>query len=121
MRGLGRWLVFGALVSAFGCGGEDRRPDTGAGSGQVVPATFDCAAFCQRLGDCVVILCNEDTNSTNYNGLGSLLSSQCEATCTEAILMSGLTTQNWQCLFQSSCRQVFDYDNCSAGANYHCN
>jgi hypothetical protein len=121
----GRLVVTSLLVIAvgFGCGdgGGERRPDTGAGANQPVPTALNCSDFCARLGDCVVTLCNEDTKSNQYDGFGGLLAAQCESTCTDSLLMSGFTPQIWQCLFQSSCRQVFDYDTCNSDGSYYCN
>ena len=77
--------------------------------------------LCNRLGSCVVILCDEDTHSMNYDGLGTLLADQCVSTCTDAQVMSGVSSTAWQCIFQSSCRQVFDYDTCHGMGTYHCN
>jgi hypothetical protein len=117
----GIWMVFGALVVAVGCGGsEDRRPDTGAGASQPVPATLNCADMCGRLADCLVTLCNEDTNSMQFTPLGSVVEAQCVSGCTDALVMTQFSTTAWQCLFQSSCRQVLDYDTCAVDSSYHC-
>ena len=109
-----------ALLVALGCGGSMGHPDTGAGANQPVPPTENCADLCARLGSCVVTLCNEDTMSTRYNGLDTLLSDECAAGCTDAQIMSGLTSTQWTCLFQSSCRQVFEYDTCHQMGHYNC-
>ena len=79
-------LGFGAALlltlGLVGCSGGDdddddaaeaKKPDTGAGAAQAVPATRTCADLCARLGACFEVLCNEDTKSTNYDGLGDLL------------------------------------------------
>jgi hypothetical protein len=117
------------LVAAAGCGGggdddDDaaaRKPDTGYGTGQPVPDPRSCAELCNRLGDCAEALCNEDTHSTRYDGLGELLASQCTATCDESLVDTKLTADQWQCLFQKSCRQAIDYDDCrTGGASYSC-
>jgi hypothetical protein len=120
MSRAGCWMVVAALVVASACGGEDRRPDTGAGAAQPIPATLNCADMCGRLADCLVTLCNEDTNSTQFTPLGPVVESQCVSGCTEAIVMSQFSPQDWTCLFQSSCRQVLDYDTCAVDSSYHC-
>ena len=75
---------------ASACGGSDDNgpPDTGYGENQAVPTAVSCQALCAREADCFEHLCNEDTASTRYNGLGSLIDSQCMLTCTEALLTS---------------------------------
>jgi len=123
VRMVRRAAVF-ALLLALGCGDSGssppRKPDTGAGAGQTPPAVENCADLCQRLGTCLVILCNEDTMSTMYTGFDTLLAEQCTATCTDAQVMTAINPTAWQCFFQSSCRQVFDYDSCHAQGTYHC-
>ena len=92
-----RAAVF-ALLLALGCGGSDsppRKPDTGAGAGLTPPATENCADLCQRLGSCVVTLCNEDTMSTRYTGLDVVLADQCTATCTDAQVQSAIPPAGW--------------------------
>ncbi|HMF39461.1 MAG TPA: hypothetical protein VKQ32_02145 [Polyangia bacterium] len=116
-----RGFAIAILLTLIGCGDSARRPDTGAGAGQPVPPTENCVDLCNRLGSCVVILCDEDTHSMNYDGLGTLLADQCVSTCTDAQVMSGVSSTAWQCIFQSSCRQVFDYDTCHGMGTYHCN
>jgi hypothetical protein len=110
----------GLLSFAVGCGGSTRHVDTGAGANQSVPATENCADLCQRLGDCVEVLCNEDTKSTRFTGLGGLLVSQCEATCTDDLVHSTVNSTQWTCTFMSSCREVLDYDDCGIDGSYHC-
>jgi hypothetical protein len=120
VRTLGRFLGVVLVVAALGCGGDDppRKPDTGAGAGQTPPAVPTCTDLCARLGDCVEILCNEDTKSTQFTGFGDLIAANCVAGCTDAALQT--VTASWNCLFQSSCRQVFDYDTCNNDGSYHC-
>jgi len=118
------WLL--VVLGVAGCGDdssedEERKPDTGYGVAQPVPGTRSCLELCGRLGDCAEHLCNEDTDSSRYDGLGGLIASQCEATCTDSLLESAFTQAQWQCLFQSSCREVFDYDDCHAEGSYYCN
>ena len=116
-------LALAMAATMLGCGGSDsppRKPDTGAGAGLTPPATENCADLCQRLGSCVVTLCNEDTMSTRFDGFDTLLAEQCTASCTDAQVQSGISASSWQCLFVSSCRQVFDYDTCHAMSKYNC-
>ena len=117
-----------SLLGVLGCAGDDddaapapRKPDTGYGAGQPVPDPRTCTDFCTRLGGCSATLCNEDTKSTRYDALAELIVSACEAQCTDTIVNSNITAQQWQCLFQSSCRQVLDYDTCATGSSYFCN
>ena len=111
--------VAGLLSFAVGCGGSTH-PDTGAGANQSVPTAETCPDLCQRLGDCVEVLCNEDTKSTRYTGLGDLLASQCEASCTDDLVQSTINGTQWSCAFTSSCRKVLDYDGCGIDGSYHC-
>ena len=114
-------LVFAVALAALGCGSSNGGPpDTGAGAGQPVPPTLTCADLCGRIGACAEILCNEDTKSTNYTGLGDLLAQQCQLGCTDATVMSMISSGQWQCFFQSSCRAVFGHDVCQAQGHYNC-
>ena len=117
-------LVGGALFWMLGAcgGGAGSKPDTGYGAMQQVPANINCVDLCQREGDCFEHLCNEDTKSTRYTGAGALLVSQCEASCTDALLMSRLASapDKWPCLFQSSCRMALGEDACGADGSYSC-
>lgn len=116
-RGLA-WLLASFTV-ALGCGGDGSgRPDTGYGASQPVPMSVNCQDFCARVADCGAALCDEDTHSMRYAGLMSLLASECQTACTDALLQA--LTAKWQCLFQSSCRQVFDYDKCDSNGRYSC-
>jgi hypothetical protein len=116
-----RWLLAAALALVVGCGGSgSRRPDTGVGAGEAVPPTLNCADLCTRLGECFVLLCDEDTQSTRYQGADSVLDPQCEATCADATVQATFTSSQWTCLFHSSCRQVLDYDTCNAAGHYNC-
>jgi hypothetical protein len=117
-----RAIGIAVLAATFGCGsdGPPPHPDTGAGAGQPVPATETCVDLCARLGDCVVILCDENTNSTQFEGFQDILASQCVSGCTDALVMSSINATAWSCVFQSSCRQVFEHDVCHTQANYHC-
>jgi hypothetical protein len=108
-------------MTAVGCGDSpSRHPDTGAGANQPVPPTQNCQDMCQRLADCLVILCNEDTMSTRYEGLQDLVAADCLSTCTDATVMSMVSASAWQCLFQSSCRQTLEYQECIQPSSYHC-
>jgi hypothetical protein len=116
-----------AMAVVLGCGSDGggasppRHPDTGAGASQTVPATVNCADACQRLSDCLIILCAEDTGNALPASAGSLITYNCEMTCVEASLQAVSTPDSWRCYFQSSCRQVFADDVCAMKASYHCN
>jgi hypothetical protein len=96
-------------------------PDTGAGANQPPPAVETCAGLCQRLADCVVTLCDEDTNSSRYIALHEPISNSCMSTCTDALVQSNITPTAWNCTFQSSCRRVFQDDVCHGMSQYNCN
>jgi hypothetical protein len=126
MQLIARIVVGLALLGCAGGGDDDeaaepRKPDTGYGKGATVPSPRTCTDLCTRLGECAGQLCNEDTRSTHYDGLGELLALQCEAGCDETLVNSKLTAEQWQCLFQSSCREAVDYDVCHAQGSYYCN
>ncbi len=115
------WLTI-ALFAALGCDGGSTgsgRPDTGVGANQPVPATENCVDLCNRVATCTTELCDEDTKSTQFDGLASLLAQECMSGCTDAAVQSSISTANWQCTFQKSCRQVLDDQECGS-ANYHC-
>ena len=115
-----RWGAVLGLLLAAGCGGDAGHPDTGVGAGQTPPAVPNCADFCARAADCFVALCDEDTMSTRYDGLASILEDQCNATCTDAQLQAAASPTSWQCFFEDSCRQVFGEDACHGMAHYSC-
>jgi hypothetical protein len=110
------------------CGGSDdeddekqRKPDTGYGAGLSVPSPRTCQDLCSRLGDCAAALCNEDHDTTQYSSLEDILNSQCLASCDDSIVNSTeVTDAMWSCMFESSCREVFDYDECNASGSYYC-
>jgi hypothetical protein len=125
-RILGRAQSFAlvTVVTVLGCssGGSSRKPDTGFGANETPPATINCTDFCQRLSGCGTELCDEDSMSMKYVGLTDLLNSECDTSCTDSLLQSKLTVSQWQCFFQSSCRQAVDssYDACHVMAYYTC-
>jgi hypothetical protein len=114
-------IALAALMGALGaCGGGDSRPDTGYGLGQPVPAAKNCADFCRRAADCGGNLCNEDKNTTMYSVLIPLVENVCVSSCTDAQLGS-ITADQWRCLFEDSCRQIFDQGSCgTANTSYSC-
>jgi hypothetical protein len=96
-------------------------PDTGAGANKTPPAVETCVDLCQRLADCVVTLCDEDTSSTRYDAIHDPVASSCVAPCTDAQIQSKVTPDMWSCIFKSSCRQVFQDDVCHGMSHYSCN
>jgi len=130
MSRAGRWsglssvrllgLVAGVGLALAGCDSAGH-PDTGYGAGPVAPTPLNCMALCERSADCLVALCDEDTMSTRYEAIRSPVTSECEASCTDALLQSMATGNSWRCLFESSCRQVYEHDVCAAHASYRCN
>jgi hypothetical protein len=110
-----------AVAGAAACGGSaPGHPDTGYGANQPVPATVNCTDLCTRGADCSAQLCNEDTMSTMYTALAPILIAECESECNDTVLAQ-LTPANWQCYFQSSCRQVFEDNVCqTANTKYTC-
>lgn len=122
MRLWGRVVILGlGIALVCGCGGSDEPPvpDSGYGEKQAVPA-ISCDALCAREGDCAEHLCNEDTNSTRYTGLGSLIAGLCNAQCSESLLASRVNAQTWSCMFESSCRAAVADDVCHIQASYQC-
>jgi hypothetical protein len=111
-----------AVTPAASCGdgaSTPAHPDTGAGAGETPPAAVSCVDLCLRNAACAAPLCNEDTMSTMYTALADLLASQCAPLCA-GVQVPPITATQWQCLFQSSCRQVFEHDVCGVGATYTC-
>ena len=119
MRAPAAFALGTAVMIVVACGGG-RKDDSGYGAGEPVPATLSCVDLCARLGDCVVALCNEDTDSTRYSGLEDALAFDCETSCTEAAIEAAFTDDQWACIFQSSCREVFDYQECDEQSFYTC-
>jgi hypothetical protein len=117
-RGLIGFLAASALTVGVGC--DSGPPDTGAGAHETPPAAVNCADLCHRATSCLVLLCNEDTSSTRYTGLGEALDPECVASCSEPALQSKITADQWRCVFESSCRQVFGNDSCHAMSHYNC-
>jgi hypothetical protein len=124
-RGASLVLVIAVTVmaTALGCGGSDSsapaHPDTGVGAGETAPAAVSCVDLCLRNASCAGSLCNEDTMSTMYTAVSQLAASQCGTVCA-GVQVPAITATQWQCLFQSSCRQVFEHDACGVGARYSC-
>ena len=58
--------------------------------------------------------------TTSFMATRDVLDNQCVAGCTDAQLQAEATDASWQCLFESSCRQVFEHDVCKANAQYSC-
>jgi hypothetical protein len=114
-----------ALVAAgtAACGSSaPAHPDTGYGANQSVPDTVNCTDFCTRAADCGGQLCNEDTMSTQYTALVPILIAECENAACNASVLAQLTPADWQCYFQSSCRQVLGENVCHvANSSYTCN
>jgi hypothetical protein len=110
------------VTGAAACGSSaPSHPDTGYGANQPVPATVNCTDFCTRGADCGAQLCNEDTMSTMYTVLAPLAAAECESVACATVLAQ-ITPANWQCYFQSSCRQVFGENVCgTANTKYTCN
>ena len=119
-RRLSFWVALVAVGTVVGCGGSDGHPDTGYGANQPVPTAETCVDLCQRLGDCVVDLCDEDTSSTRYVGTQSLLAYSCTSGCTDGEVQSAISPAVWQCLFEDTCREVFGEDACHAMSHYTC-
>ena len=115
------WITLGMIMVAGGCGGgSNTHPDTGYGADQTIPAVITCADFCQRSSDCLVDLCDEDKNTTEFQALQYPVMEDCESTCTDALLQTNFTQSEWSCLFQQSCREVLQDDVCHVQATYNC-
>lgn len=117
--GPGRLGVLACMIVIVACGSESH-PDSGYGENQPVPAARACDEMCERLVDCAVQLCNEDTSSRNYDILQSELTLQCKLGCSDDAVQSQLTAAEWTCMFTDSCREVFEHDSCMTGASYTC-
>jgi hypothetical protein len=112
-----------AAAGAAACGGSaPGHPDTGYGANQPVPATVNCTDFCTRGADCGADLCNEDKMTTSYTALVPIVVAECENAACNASVLAMITLADWQCYFQSSCRQVFEHNACHvAPSSYTCN
>ena len=111
------------IAGAAACGSSAPvHPDTGYGADQTVPATVNCTDFCTRAADCGGQLCNEDTMSTQYTALVPILIAECESAACNASVLAQITAADWQCYFQSTCRQVLGENVCHvANTSYTCN
>jgi hypothetical protein len=126
MRGMRTGIAWGLALAAAalaGCGsGSGGHPDTGYGANQTVPATETSAAWCQRVVDCGVELCDEDSNSTAEQQLEPLLLAECQAVYTDSVIQSSIPAAAWTCLFTDTCRQVLGQNACQvSNASYKCN
>ncbi|HVZ72537.1 MAG TPA: hypothetical protein VHJ20_09190 [Polyangia bacterium] len=120
-----RWALVAAVIGfvaggcdAGGAGLVDAGPEYGADA--AVPPTPNCADLCARNADCVVHLCDEDTNSTSFDGEREPLEHICNVGCTDVGVQQAATGASWRCLFESSCRAVYGRDVCHANGNYSC-
>jgi hypothetical protein len=116
------WIAIAAVAVTAALSCDDSgpaHPDTGVGAGETPPATPNCLDLCLRGAACAGPLCNEDTMSTRYTALSDQLASLCGAVC-GATQLPPITQTQWQCLFQQSCRQVFEHDVCGVDASYSC-
>jgi hypothetical protein len=126
LRSRAAWfaIVAAAFAMAASCGDDPtptRHPDTGIGAGETPPAVANCLDLCLRSSYCVGQLCDEDKMSTAYGAIADQLALQCATQCGPAVAVPGDSTPaSWQCLFQSSCRQVFEEDVCGVKARYSC-
>ena len=60
------------------------------------------------------------THPTAYTPLAPLLAVECESAC-NSTLLAQITSTQWTCYFQSSCRQVFGENVChTANTSYTC-
>ena len=130
MTYLARMVVRGVVLALCGgmlgaCGDEggggSGRPDTGYGAGDAPSSTTpNCADLCARSADCFVHLCDEDTKSNLYDDLGPFLEDACQLNCATVDVRTKVSAEAWQCVFRSSCRQVFDQDVCHGMGSYQC-
>ncbi len=117
-------MVLGAFMTALGCGDDGpapptMHPDTGVGAGETPPPSINCVDLCLREAYCVGQLCDEDKMSTVYTIVADQIAAECNVSCS-GVPSIGVTQTEWQCLFQSSCRQVFERDSCATKATYSC-
>jgi hypothetical protein len=115
-----RAVALAVALFTAACGSGERRPDTGAGANAPVPITINCQDFCARLADCVVILCNEDTKAVNDTSAKAAVETTCLSNCMDADAQKLIPPSAWSCVFQSSCRMAFDYDDCHGFSTYTC-
>jgi hypothetical protein len=60
--------------------------------------------------------------TTSYTALVPIVIQECESAACNATLLAMITSSDWQCYFQSSCRQVFEHNACHvAPSSYTCN
>ena len=78
-----------------------------------------CESDSPGLASCAITLCNEDTNPTRYSGGERAYETACNAGCSDASLQA-LSLTTWQCVYQSSCRQLLEHDACHQGTSYSC-
>ena len=118
-------IVVAVFTMTPGCGDGSTttttgHPDTGVGAGETPPPMVNCIDLCLRGAYCLGQLCNEDKMSTVYSALADQIASQCSTQCATTGPLANVTPADWQCLFQSSCRQVFEKDVCGVQAHYSC-
>jgi len=112
-------LVAASTAAALACGGDRIEDDYGR---TTPPEEHTCATTCARLAECMVYLCNVDTNSNDYSGLEGFLEDDCVSTCDEDALTDALAEdpEAFDCMFEESCRDYLDYDDCHVDARYSC-
>lgn len=116
-RSQGALLVL--LLSLVACDEGRRR---GGGGGGNSPSLTRCDYNCDLLASCTVDLCNEDTHSTRFDVQYDGLKQRCLASCDEAAVRAEEAAHPGKvaCVAASSCRAVFDTDECNTHGMYSC-
>ena len=87
-----------------------------------VPSSPSCDSLCDRIADCTRHLCNVDTNTNSYDSLEPMLYEDCMSDCQDADieLFAEQLPVVYECVFESSCREVFADDICESDSYYVC-
>ena len=116
------WLAIAvvAVTTALSCGDSaPTHPDTGIGAGETAPGTPNCVDSLPAGRGLWRVPMQRGHHVDQVHALADQTASLCSVVCA-GVQLPPVTATQWQCLYQQSCRQVFEHDVCGVGSTYSC-